>query len=130
MFSIAPAILRRIWRFVGWFGIALLLYLSITPQPPEVPIAGGDKLGHALAYAVLMYWWSQLLDSPRQRYGLAAGLIALGIAIEIMQGWTSWRTFDYADMLADGAGIACGFAMSVAVPNVLKLFGRKASRSR
>jgi VanZ family protein len=121
--SVPPVTLRRIWRFVGWFGFALLLYLSFAPQPPEVPIEDGDKLGHALAYAVLMFWWAQLLDAGRQRLLLAGGLVALGIAIEFVQGGTGWRTFDHYDMLADAIGIAAGGTLTTIIPNVLKVGG-------
>jgi VanZ family protein len=127
MTSISSASLRRFWHGVGWFGIVLLLYLSLTPQPPEISIEQGDKLGHALAYAVLMGWWAQLLIATRQRLWLAAGLVTLGIAIEYAQGWTGWRTFDYVDMLADAAGVVLGWVVAVPTPNLLVLVGRLAS---
>ena len=120
----SPALLRRFWRGVGWFGIVLLLYLSLTPQPPEIPIEQGDKLGHALAYAVLMVWWAQLLAATRQRYWLAAGLIGLGIAIEYVQGWTGWRAFEYLDMLADASGVVFGWVVATLTPNLLELVAR------
>lgn len=124
---LSPVWLRRFWYGVGWFGIALLFYLSLMPQPPAISIEHGDKLGHALAYAVLMYWWAQLLATTRQRLWLAAGLIALGIAIEYVQGWTGWRTFDYFDMLADAIGVVCGGVATAFAPNLLAFvrgFGR------
>jgi VanZ family protein len=108
--SLSPVLLRRCWIAIGWFGVVLLLYLSLTPRPPEIPVEQGDKLGHILAYATLTYWWAQLLVTMSQRLRLAAVLLALGIAIEFVQGWTGWRTFDYYDMLADAIGIAIGWA--------------------
>lgn len=128
MNSFAPALLRRFWLGVGWFGIALLLYLSLTPQPPEIPVVHGDKFGHALAYAVLMYWLVQLLVSTRQRRWLAAGLIGLGIAIEYVQGWTGLRTFDYFDMLADAVGVAFGGMLAAFTPNLIALVGQPGNR--
>src|SRR5450631_660508 len=112
---------QRFWRGVGWFGVALLLYLSLTPNPPEIPLEQGDKLGHALAYAVLMYWWAQLLVTTRQRLWLAVALVGLGIALEYVQGWTGWRTFDYFDMLADAVGVAIGWVLAAVTPNLLVL---------
>jgi hypothetical protein len=77
----SSATLLRFWRGVGWFGVALLLYLSFTPQPPNIPVENGDKLGHALAYATLLFWWAQVLVARRQRLWLALELLGLGIAI-------------------------------------------------
>jgi VanZ family protein len=119
-----PALLRRYWHGVGWFGVALLIYLSLTPQPLEFPLQDADKLGHALAYAVLMYWWAQLLVTPRQRLWLAMELIGLGIALEYVQGWTGWRTLDNLDMLANGVGVAFGGTLASIAPNLLAAVGR------
>ena len=124
MDSRSHALLRRFWRGVGWFGIVLLLYLSLTPQPPEIPIDYGDKLGHVMAYAVLMLWWAQLLVATRQRCWLAAGLMGLGIVIEYVQGWTGWRTLEYLDMLADASGVVFGWVVAALTPNLLALVAR------
>jgi VanZ family protein len=125
MKSLSPLLLRRVWQGVGWFGIVLLLYLSLTPQPPEIPVDQGDKIGHSLAYTMLMFWWAQLRVTTGERRRLAASLIALGIAIEYVQGWTGWRSFDYFDMLADVAGVAIGWLLAVPrTPNVLALVSR------
>ena len=125
MKSLSPLLLQRVWHGVGWFGIVLLLYLSLTPQPPEIPVEQGDKIGHSLAYAVLMFWWAQLLVRAGERRRLALALIALGIAIEYVQRWTGWRTFDYFDMLADVVGVTIGWLLAVPrTPSVLALVGR------
>ena len=128
MTSFSPVWLRRFWYAVGWFGIALLFYLSLAPQPPSISIEHGDKMGHALAYATLMYWWAQLLATTRQHLWLAAGLIALGIAIEYVQGWTGWRTFDYFDMLADAAGVVFGGVLATLAPNLFAFVRRFGNR--
>ena len=40
------------------------------------------------------------------------GLIAMGVAVEILQGWSGYRYFEYADMLANSSGVlAAWFAM-------------------
>jgi len=98
---------RRLWRGVGWFGVALLIYLWLTPNPPEIPVEQGDKIGHVMAFAVLMLWWAQLYFG-RARLLIAAALLALGVGLEFVQGWTGYRNFEYADMLADLVGITIG----------------------
>ena len=127
---ISNTLLYRLWVGIGWFGVLLLIYLSLTPQPPEIPIEQGDKFGHAFAYAMLTYWWAQVLPAAPQRLRLAGALLALGIAIEYVQGWTGWRTFDYYDMLADAVGIALGWLIaSPRTPDLLLLLGDRARRS-
>lgn len=116
--------LMRFWIGVGWFGLALLLYLSLTPTPPSFDMQYGDKIGHMLAYATLMFWWAQRWVTVPQRFALAAGLIGLGIVIEIAQGWTGWRSFDYADMRADAAGAVLGWIAAACLPNLLNTLTR------
>jgi VanZ family protein len=123
-------LLRRLWVAIGWFGVVLLIFLSLIPQPPEIPIDQGDKFGHAFAYAMLMYWWAQLLPAASQRVRVATALLALGIAIEYVQGWTGWRSFDYYDMLADAIGIAFGWlAAAPRPPDLLALLSARARRT-
>lgn len=125
MKSLSPTLLRRFWHGIGWFGVVLLIYLSVTPQPPEIPVEEGDKIGHVAAYATLMFWWAQLLVTAPQRRRVAAALIALGIALEYVQGWTGWRSFDYFDMLADAFGVALGWLLACPrTPDLLALVGR------
>jgi VanZ family protein len=121
---LAPRLLLRSWYAIGWFGLVLLVYLSLTPQPVDIPVENGDKVGHAAAYAVLTFWWLQLMDSLKRRMLFVAALLALGIAIEYIQRWTGYRTFDYYDMLADAAGIAVGWLIaSPRTPNLLSWLG-------
>lgn len=117
-------VLRYAWRVIAWFGIAMLLYLSLIPQPPSLQIDHGDKLGHLLAYGVLTYCWAQVLTAKRQRLALALSFIVLGVILEYIQGWTGWRTFDYYDMLANTAGVVTGAMLAALTPNVLALASR------
>jgi hypothetical protein len=51
----------------------------------------------------------------------AAGFVARGMALECIQGWTGYRIFEVADMGADAAGVAAGWAFApLRIPNVLK----------
>ena len=64
-----------------------------------------DKLEHALAYAFLMLWFCQVYQQRASRILIAGLLVALGVGIEYLQRMTVYRVFDYADMLANGAGV-------------------------
>ncbi len=98
--------LRRIWLALGWLWVATIIYLSLTPHPPEpMHFLNADKLEHALAYSFLMLWFCQVYQQQAPRILVASLLVALGIGIEYLQGITAYRFFDYADMLANGAGV-------------------------
>lgn len=102
--------LRSAWRIAGWLGIALLLWLSLTPSPPQVvTFPHADKIQHALAYALLMLWFAQLRLTRSERAVTAGALLVLGVAIEVMQGWGGVRDFSVADIAADVLGIALGW---------------------
>lgn len=117
--------MRFAWWLVAWLGVALIVYLSLMHNPPQLDVEQGDKLQHIAAYAVLTLWWMQLwLERPR-RGALAASILALGVALEFAQGTTDYRTFSIADMGADAIGIALGWlAAPPRLPNLLELAER------
>lgn len=94
---------RRLWLLIGWLLVLVVVYLSLTPKPPQLGL-GSDKYGHFLAYACLAGWFSQLYHG-RTRYLWAAGLFLMGVSLEILQGLGQVRTYDVNDMLANGIGI-------------------------
>ena len=93
------------WLALGWAWIALVVYLSLTPRPPEIDVIAGDKIGHVLAYAFLMLWFAQLYRPRPIKFAIALGLVGLGIAIEFAQQQTGYRSFEVADMGADAVGV-------------------------
>jgi VanZ family protein len=100
----------KLWSAIGWLIIATVIYLSLTPDPIEIDMEQGDKLGHMLAYFVMMIWFSQLY-LRRMHAWLASGFIVLGVALEYVQGWSGYRDFEYMDMLADAIGVSLAWAM-------------------
>lgn len=44
----------------GWLLAAAIVWLSLTPSPPDPGIAYADKVGHFLAYGALMFWFALL----------------------------------------------------------------------
>jgi VanZ family protein len=100
----------KLWLAVGWLLIATVIYLSLTPQPIEISVEEGDKIGHTLAYFSMMIWFAQLYQ--RSLHGLwALGFIGLGAALEFVQGWSGFRNFEYLDMAADTAGVTAGWLL-------------------
>ncbi len=101
---------RRFWLACGWAQLALIVYLSLTPHPPEpMSFADADKIEHAFAYAMLSFWFCQIYQTARLR--VIACLTGLGIGLEYAQGWTGYRSYEVLDMLADGTGLLFGWLL-------------------
>ncbi|GAO37303.1 hypothetical protein SCT_2724 [Sulfuricella sp. T08] len=117
------------WQAAGWLGVGLIAYLSLTPAPPQINIENGDKFGHLAAYGLVTLWFAQLYTGLRQRILLAVGMVVLGIAMEYAQRATGYRTFDIADMIADGLGVAIGLlAAPPRLPNLLSWAEKRITR--
>ncbi|MGD9952261.1 MAG: VanZ family protein [Burkholderiales bacterium] len=100
----------------GWLYAAAIVFLSLTPSPPQPGFEYGDKLGHLLAYAMLMLWFAALHRSPRARIAFGALWIGLGVALEFAQGATGYRSFELSDMAANALGVAAGAAAALILP--------------
>jgi VanZ family protein len=114
------------WHALGWMLVAFVIYASLTPAPPSLPVEGGDKLGHVLAYTTLMLWFAWLYRRGSTHLYFALGFVALGIALEFAQGTTDYRSFELADMAADGIGVALGWVIARSpLPNLFVLVERR-----
>ena len=100
---------RPLWLAIGWALIASVVLLSLVSLPVSPPQAQSDKVGHVIAYAVLMFWFCQLYTRRRARFVLALALLGMGCGLEFVQHVVG-RSFEYQDMLANAAGIAAGWA--------------------
>ena len=117
---------RRLWLAAGWAIVVAIVWLSVTPAPPELDVTQGDKLGHVLAYAALMFWFCQLSAARNARIGYAIAFLALGIGLEFVQGALGYRSFEMWDMLADAIGIAVGWLIASFVrPGILERLSRR-----
>ena len=98
---------RLLWLALGWLLVASVWYLSLTPRPPQIDLGIDffDKISHFTAYATMMGWFMQLYYSLRTRLFYATGFVCMGVAIEFIQGMGPDRLFEYADMLANSAGV-------------------------
>jgi len=105
---------RPLWLALGWTWAAAIVWLSLTPSPPTIDITQGDKLGHLLAYGVLMFWFCQLYFARQTRFAYALGFAALGIALELAQRALGYRTYEPLDMAANALGVALGWAAALA----------------
>jgi len=113
---------RKFWLLIGWTQIIAVVYLSLTPSPPDLMnnISFGDKIGHFVAYAVLMLWFCQLYIEIRHRVLLSLAFILMGISLEFFQDLGGGRMYEVADMIANSTGVAIGAGLTyVGLGNVL-----------
>jgi VanZ family protein len=94
------------------FAAALFAVLVLSLLPPSagsLVTVGWDKANHASGFLVLGLLG--LAAHPGRTVPVAAGLLVFGVLIEVLQGMTTWRSAEAADLLADGVGIvaACAF---------------------
>jgi VanZ family protein len=103
---------RGLWLTIGWGFVGLVVYLSLTPDPPQTDVPHGMKIGHCLAYAWLMLWFAQIVRPAAQRRRIAWALAALGILLEFAQGLTDYRGFEFSDMVINAGGAVLGLVLA------------------
>ena len=100
--------LIRVWYLLGALMLLLVGVASLMPAPQ---VGVGDKVSHLVTYAVLGAWFG-LLAANRLILGwTVAGLLGYGILLELLQGTTSYRFAEWADVVANGGGILIGTAL-------------------
>ncbi|CAG2130070.1 VanZ family protein [Cupriavidus plantarum] len=108
------------FRLLFWGCAAAILVLALLPPSTPMPTTGWDKSNHMLAFGTLAVLGARAW--PGRMWGVLLGLVAYGVLIEILQGFTPYRDADAIDVVADTAGALIGFAISA-------LMARLAARS-
>lgn len=99
--------LAGVWRAAALIMALTVAVLSLMPSPPTPPgFLAWDKAQHALAYAVLAWWWLQCW--PRQGRWILLGLIGFGVGLEGVQAVAPQRMLEMGDMLANAIGVVAG----------------------
>lgn len=99
------------WRLTRlWYGcgIGLLLVVAVISLVPVSGGGGNDKLAHVLIYLVLSSWFSLIAARPALLWRVFFGLIAYGFLMELLQGQTDYRSYEFADAVANSVGVAIG----------------------
>ena len=105
--AVGRAIPSGVWRAALVLALVAILWLALRPQPGGTDwFEHADKLRHAGAFLVL--WVLSRRSSGAAAGLLMAGLLAYGVLIEVLQGFTPNREPSAADVLADAVGIAIG----------------------
>ena len=99
--------LLRLWLGLGLSLVAVVWGLSLMPAPPVAGVAGSDKLGHLLAYAIQTLWFCWLVEPPAQRW-VGLWFVVQGAVLELLQVWVALRSPDLADVAANSLGVVLG----------------------
>ena len=96
----------KLWLILGWSLAAVIVFLSLWPSPPEpLEFEQSDKVYHIIMYMTLMLWFASIYPQRSSQLQFSLGFFIMGVCLEFLQGMTEYRTFSYADMLANGLGI-------------------------
>lgn len=121
------SLLRRIWQKRGGFLLDVLpalLYCGVLFWAGLIPLKSlpgpdfeaADKVWHALAFGGLAGLGCRALKYAGRAPLLAArdsalAAIALGGLLELLQSFTTYRSADALDFLADSLGVAVAYAV-------------------
>lgn len=93
-----------VWLMMGVILVAWVCYESLTPSPISVEgLKYADKLGHFISYFTMMAWFGQLFQR-RGHWLWLLFFVALGYGLELLQLYSGYRSFEYADLVADASG--------------------------
>ena len=91
--------------------VAGVIVLSLIPVEVELG-EDSDKVAHFFAYGSLSLWFGMIFAGRGRQLSIAVAFVALGVALEFLQGLTGYRTFSIADMVANAIGAALGWGLA------------------
>lgn len=94
------------WRVALGAALVAVAWTSLIP-PDQLPqgVSVSDKVVHALAYAAL---GALAVLSGLRLVPAIVLVVAFGLLLEVVQGITGYRSFEWADLVADLVGAALG----------------------
>ncbi len=107
--------LRFLWLLIGCGLVALVVFMSLTSNPVDMGnrFPYEDKVFHAFAYFTLMFWFSQIYHDRLQRFMLVLVFVFMGLTLEYLQSFDPARYAEMGDMVANTAGVALGFFITL-----------------
>lgn len=108
--------------YLFWPGVALIVWGELTPHPPVWTQVAWEKALHFIAYFGLASMATVVLGLKRRTLWALLGLVALGGALEVLQGFTG-RDPSIFDEMINCTGIVSGFLIAWAYVSVLRRLG-------
>ncbi len=100
--------IRTLSRLAFYFGLVLVVILSLMPQDVLPTTGMSDKANHVAAYTALALAGGIGFPGGRWQTLIAAGLLLLGASLELAQSALPDHVASLYDLLADAIGIALG----------------------
>ena len=100
--------------FRGILVVTMLGIFFITLMKPSnlPPIQVNDKIAHLIAFFTLVVLADFSYTPSSNKISKTFWLLLFGLLIEIAQYYTSWRSADWKDLLADFIGILIYWPLS------------------
>ena len=117
--------LRRPSQVVFMIGLLAVILVSVIPGDAVPRIGVRDVSAHMMAYAALAFVGGIACQRARSLLILTAGLVFLGMSLEVIQALIPSRDANGYELLADVVGIALGSAAALST----KVFLNKLSGS-
>ena len=105
--------IKLVSRTAFYLGLLLVIALSLIPQEAMPPTGLWDKANHTLAYSVLAATGCVAHRGIRAWVLVAAGLLILGAALEVVQSVLPGRVASLQDIVANAIGVALGSLLAV-----------------
>jgi len=95
---------QKLWLSLGIIAIISLAILCLLPTSNLPKVSVNDKFVHFLAYFILAAWFSGIVK-PKNYVYFGIVLLVFSYLIEILQGLSKYRSFEWQDLFANGLGI-------------------------
>lgn len=94
-------------------------YLSLTPLPEPLVLAGSDKLQHLIAYSALAFLAVVSRKTTKATVIMLIAVIVYGGLIELIQPYVN-RSGDFIDFLANIGGAILGGLLARSVGRLIR----------
>ncbi|RLA22538.1 MAG: VanZ family protein [Gammaproteobacteria bacterium] len=102
-------LIKNNWGVFTLLSLVVITASSLWPVEKLPLLPGTDKLHHIIAYAILMF--PVALRKPEKWMLFGLFFIAYSGGIELVQPYVN-RYGEWLDLLANTAGVICGFAVA------------------
>ena len=96
---------KKQYKILFFIAVTSILVLALIPNNGKIHIGTWDKANHFIAFFTLSFLLNRASSTMDARIRNMLSLLGFGMSIEIFQAFTSYRSSDIYDILADSVGI-------------------------